>query len=197
MTRAITKTVEFEFHFTYSRAGNFEQANQITVCEPNYEKRDVYRTMRGYLGEAEKGLMKLFKDVPIAAAPEPDGAADAPKADDEPDLLEQMRLTLGVEGYSKFCDYVQRQLTGHLSLCYIGNSDTPLAERLVVNDAVWGDIVQKGGMEQLDRVLTAFGSFFIGSRSATKKAQTGTPGTTSSLPPAQSPPARSKNRQQS
>ena len=153
--------------------------------------------MRGYLGEAEKGLMKLFKDVTI---PTPDENAETPAAsaaDNEPDLLEQMRLTLGVEGYSKFCDYVQRQLTGHLSLCYIGNTDTPLVERIVVNDAVWGDIVEKGGMEQLERVLTAFGSFFIGSRSTTKKAQTETLGTTSSLPPAQSPPARSRNRQPS
>lgn len=195
MTRATSKTIDFDFDFTYSRGGNFHSANQITVCEPNYDKRDVYRTMRGYLGEAEKGLMKLFSDMPVQqksdAAPEP---SDTSGSESEPDLLEQMRLTLGVEGYSKFCDYVQRQITGHLSLCYIGNADTPLPERFAVNDAVWGDIAAKGGMEQIDRVLTAFGSFFTSTSKA--KGQTATPGTTSSSPPAPSQTGRSRSRQQ-
>ena len=50
--RNTTAVVEFPFSFKYPRAGIYEEANSVTVCEPNYEKRAVHRRMSSTVMEA-------------------------------------------------------------------------------------------------------------------------------------------------
>jgi hypothetical protein len=48
------KTITFDFAFSYSRAGNYDEENSITVCEPNWHHKQIYTTIRSYLGETNR-----------------------------------------------------------------------------------------------------------------------------------------------
>lgn len=214
MARDIYKTVTFDNAFRYSKNGQFEETNCITVCEPGYEHRQIFHTMRAYMGEAEKGLMKIISDlrssqpaapvaVPVEEAPPADAAeAEAKKAKEQEiedaTYLEQMRMVLGIEGFPKFCDYVQKVLTNHKGLAYCGGEHgQEIKERVPVTDGVWEQIANAGGVEEMDRVIAAFLNFFAGSPSKTTgQTETATNGSTSSSTPAESRPARSRSARQ-
>lgn len=205
------KTITFDFFFAYSQGGQFHEANQITVVEPSYNRRDVYRRMKGYLGEAYKQLSKFTAELraqPKAAtdAANDDEAHVAKKAEDpekaDPngqDVLEMMRLWLGVEGYVEFCDYVNAKLTGDRLLCFIGTDTTDEKDRIAVQPQHWEEIAKKGGMDAIDNVMALFISFFDARASAPSVTKTTakTSGSTPSLPAAPSPPARSRLKTQS
>ncbi len=202
--RNTTTTVTFDFTFKYPRHGIYEEANSVTVCEPNYDKRQVYITMKGYMGEVQNGLMKLYSDPGIAsqvaqarerlAAGVQDVQATGAETDDDegPSLLEQMQRVMGVEGYARVYDYLQKQLTNCKQLAFVGSDPD---DKNPIVEEVWAAIAREGGMPAIDRILGAFANFFLAPSS--KSTTSGMSGSTSPSPPLPSPTAGSKSRKRS
>lgn len=158
--RDTAKTIEFDFSFDYPKDGKYESAKAITVCEPGFDNRDVFRRMGAYISEAQKGLLKTFAGSGSAeieeAVKEREGneAVTAP----EPDPLITMRLGLSLDSYEQFMKYVERALTGNKMLAYVG---TDPDNRVAITEEVWRNIAQQGGLVGMERVHAAFASFFL------------------------------------
>lgn len=176
--KATFKTITFDHDFVYSKGGEFVTAREITVCEPNYDRRHVYRTMRAYLAKADLAMMKFYADMTAGQkTSDPDDVPLEPKMDDapkkaavEPDVLDQMRMALGLEGFPTFCDYVQKELTGCKQLAFVGTDMAgEIRDRSPITEEVWMAISKAGGMEAIDKVLSAFASFFSGYQPETAK----------------------------
>ncbi len=172
--RETTKTVTFhDFTFRYSRRGQFEDACSITVCEPNFEKRAVHAKMSAMVFDA---LIKAQQRVarpqseeapqvePAAAAAASDGSdvevlAGADQA--EPDYLIHMQMGMPSSDYSAFLEYARVQLTGDRRLAFVGDDTSgPVKERIPIDEGVWMSLAEEGGMDAVNRVLSAFVSFF-------------------------------------
>lgn len=161
------KVISFDFDFQYPRGGNQDVANAITVCEPTWGQRQVYTTIRSYLGETSRLLTLAFSDVPRRTPAEAEtdeatqeAAAEAPSATDI-DHLERMRFAMSVDAFGKAYDYITKQLTNNKSLAYVGSDTTvSVREREPITDLVWMNIAKAGGMEAVDKILAGFLSFF-------------------------------------
>ena len=57
------RTIDFDFNFRYSRGGVFDEGNATTVCEPPYDKRNVYRRMQAYLGNVAKAMAVIQAEI--------------------------------------------------------------------------------------------------------------------------------------
>lgn len=180
--RDTKKVITFDFNFTYTRDGNLIEGNTITVCEPAFDKRDVFRKMQAYVAEAQKGMLRTFSNDQLKAEADKqqaDGATAA--APGELDALFTMRMGLGIDDYTRFAEFVQTALTGNRALAFIGDQDLPIKDRLPVQTGVWMSIAEAGGMEAVDQVLAGFASFFLGTRPA-KNASPTTSGATGFAP---------------
>lgn len=177
--RANTKTITFEFEFEAPNGrGQYEPSSTITVCEPSFQNRDVFRRMGGYVAEASKGLMKMAGDkskdeVEAEIAVEKGETAD-------PDALVLMRLGLSIDGYETFMRYVERTLTGNKSLAYIGTNPD---NRIALTEEAWMNLAAAGGLDQMERVIGEFTGFFF----ATPQAQAGSQTTSGTEKPSGSP----------
>ena len=194
------RSIEFPFSFQFPNGGIQDLANAITVCEPNYDNRHVYRRMQAVLGDTAKALMVMqaelaaktggkSREVDEAPAPAP-----AAQPDSEPDIVDQVRIVLGTEGFESFVGYVQKELTNNRALAYVGSDLSILVkDRVPVTELVWMNISRECGMQAIDRVLSAFASFFLeGPRSATTPTEI--VGSTSQCEPALPAPEVSRSR---
>lgn len=183
--RSAIATVSFDFEFKYPAKGAYEFATAITVCEPNWDKRQVYRKMHAYVAEAQKGMLKMFTNSDLQAQAESSTKTD----DSEPgdiDPLQIMRMGLGVEMYPTFVEWLTRELTNSKALAFVG---TDTDARIPVTEEVWMNLEEAGGMEAVDKVVGAFAGFFMGRDQSTKpsgiETRSGSPAT---------PAARSRSR---
>ena len=183
-----TKTITFDFYFKYPHKGQYGESNCITVCEPGYEQRDVYRKMRGYVAEAQKGLIKMNQGSRPEEAPKSDPTES--KEIVEIDAFLTMSLGLSIDQFTDFCEFVQRSLTNRRGLAFVGADPT---DRVPITEEVWMNIADAGGMESLEKGLAGFADFFLGgpAKSPTKT------GTSSSSTSPSSPPASSPTRKRS
>lgn len=187
MSRDTTTTVRFDFTFRYARAGLIEEGNCITVCEPNYEKRNVYRRMQGYLAEAQSGILKRYDFKELGDAAEK-ASADAPDTEKVIKSINTMRMGLSMDEYPRFCDWLQKELTDARALAFVGDDLTiPPKERIPVGEGVWMSIAENGGLGQIEEVLSAFTDFFLSGRES-PKAVTPPSETSGSETPSGSPP---------
>lgn len=175
--RDTAKTIEFDFSFDYPKDGKYESAKAITVCEPGFDNRDVFRRMGAYISEAQKGLLKTFAgsgNTEIEEAVKERAEGVEPENAPEPDPLMTMRLGLSLDSYDQFMKYVERALTGNKMLAYVG---TDPDNRVAINEEVWRNIAQHGGLVGMERVHAAFTSFFLATPQAsggsTKETGTG------------------------
>lgn len=168
--RASTKIVNFDFSFDYPANGKYESATAITVCEPGFDGRDVFRRVSAYVASAQKGLLKMFAgQTREQIEDEVEAKTEAPKKDDDKDdgidSLVTMRMGLTIEEYEQFLKFVERALTGNKLLAYVG---TDADNRVQVTEEVWRNIAQAGGLSEMERVHEAFVSFFFDTRPASK-----------------------------
>jgi hypothetical protein len=162
MANATTRVIEFPFTFRYPRKGIFEEANSITVCEPGFDKRNTYRKMSSIVMEAQAVAQKKFAQNPdenkitVEAPASEDGAPVEPKLPDDFDLM-VIRMGLNADEYTRFCDWVQKELTNCKQLAFVG---TDPDDKNPIVEEVWDSIARAGGMEAVDKVLSGFASFF-------------------------------------
>lgn len=166
-----SKIVTLPFAFRYSKDGEFREATEITVCEPGYDSRDVYRQMIAFVAEAQKGLLKMFSDQQLEDKAASEGAAASDDEKKDFDAFQTMSLGLSVERFPVFCDYVQRALTSKKALAYVGSNPE---DRVACTEEVWRNIAEAGGMGELERVLSEFAGFFFGPKASSKATTTGT-----------------------
>lgn len=162
---ASTKVVTFDAAYRYSRAGAFDHADAIVLCEPSFLQQRVWHQMRAYVTEAEKGFA-IWVSAARANAPKTDAAPDAPpeKKDEDPvEILEVLRMGLTAERYIDFVEYVQKALTGATSLAWIGSDvgADPKA-RYGLNHEFWNSLGEANGMNGVEKVISQFASFFLG-----------------------------------
>lgn len=176
--RDSSKSVSFEFEFAYSYMGQIVKGNTVTVVEPSFADRAVYRQMKAWMAEAFKGLSKMrdgeVKEKVEDVAP---AAADAPEI--EPDAY--LVLSLGLEG-SRFADmaaYIEKVLTNNKRLAFCGDD----AEHGVpITDIIWQAIAREGGMESVEKVCSAFAGFFMAGSPPPTKTSSGSEIAPGSLP---------------
>lgn len=184
--RAITKTIEFDFHFDYPVAGKYESSNCITVCEPGFDNRNVFTRMGSFISTSHKGLLKMFAGQSrdeIEESVETKEPEAAKEEGPEPDALSTMRLGLTGDEYEQFMKYVERALTGNKLLAYVG---TDPEKRVAITEEVWRNIANQGGLAEMERVHGAFTSFFTN----TQPAQAGSAKTNGTAPPSGQPSTR-------
>lgn len=157
--RDTAKTIEFDFSFDYPKDGKYESAKAITVCEPGFDNRDVFRRMGGFIANAQKGLFKTFAGMnreQIADKVDSDGET-AEQTEGDLDPLMMLRMGLSVDEYDAFLKYVEKVLTGNKMLAYVG---TDPDNRTPVTEEVWRNIAAQGGLGEMERVLAVFICFF-------------------------------------
>lgn len=158
-------TLVFDEPFEISENGSFVRVNTVTVRAPGLGKAHVHATMQAYVMEAVMGMQRKRPELMQQSKAERSpldpvgGPIEEPKdaiesAEDEYALvLQLMSSGLGVERWPAFFDYVYTQLT--LSkLASAGESGTQLTKE------TWDSIEQTNGMEAVERIIGAFGSFF-------------------------------------
>lgn len=150
-----SKTLTFDFEFTYSKGGQFVKHNRITVKEPGLGKWEVHSQMTAYVSKAALAFSKLAADMQQPARIE-DEASEAPNPDEEQDVMQLMAMGLGVEEYPKFANYVKRVLTGAPRLASVGEDGDG-----AVTDEVWESLAENGGMEAVSRIMSEFTGFFF------------------------------------
>lgn len=173
--RASTKTISFDFHFDYPSNGQYASANTITVCEPGFDHRDVFRRMGRWAAESDVGLFKQFahlKRDEAAIEREVEKKKDESGVEDD-NGLSTLRIGLSGEEFEKCVKYIETVLTNNKRLAYVG---TDADNRIPVTEEVWRNICDQAGLLEMERVLGAFASFFTGTPSARKESptQTGT-----------------------
>lgn len=160
------KTIDLGFTFQFSKGGQIADATEITVCEPGYDKRAVYRRMQGYVAQAQKGLLRMRSEQRSTAAPAPTEppleGKSAAEPEAEPDALFIMRMGLSVDEYEAFASYVQRELTNNKSLAFVGSNPD---DRSPVGEDVWMSLDRHGNMDAIDKILSEFAGFFLSGRS--------------------------------
>lgn len=168
--RQTSKTIEFDFSFTYPKAGSYEEATCITVCEPNFDNRAVFRKMSGYVALAQKGLVKTFSGLSRSQieeqVEEKKASGEAPA---EAEALATLSMGLEIDAYEEMLRFVEKALTSNEHLAYVGNDPQ---SRVPVSEEVWRNISDAGGLEQMERVIGAFASFFMGTPSAKTSPKT-------------------------
>jgi hypothetical protein len=163
--RNTTAVIEFPFTFKYPRAGIYEEANAITVCEPAYEKRAVHRRMSSTVFNALTAWQRKVAEagqMPNQAPPsEPsDGdKTDAAALITGDVIMIMLRAGMKTEDFVRFCDSTQRELTECKALAFVG---TDLDDRQPLVEEVWAAIARAGGVEAIDRVIGEFARFFSG-----------------------------------
>ncbi len=185
-----TKIVTFPFYFRYPANGEYREANAITLCEPNYDNRSVYRQMCAYVAEAQKGILRAFSDDDIKAKAEENATSEAEKKNADFDAFQTMSLGLGLEIFPGFCEWLQKAITNKPSLAYVG--DDP-ANKVAVTEEVWRNVAEQGGMERVEHTLSQFAGFFFKSTASSDQTKTGS--VVLSGPPAQAT-ARSRSQKQ-
>jgi hypothetical protein len=190
------KTVTFDFAFKYSRDGIWDQGNSITVCEPGFANRQVFRKMQSYVArsraigaananrnltpeqfEAQTRAVLEFRAAQAAAkeTASTDATVVAPPAIAVPDITMDWFSDFPPDEFMRFSDDVLKALTGNKALAYIGDDHTLMLSnpgRLAVGEGVWASIADEGGMDAIDKVLMAFASFFIYTQPATNSSVT-------------------------
>jgi len=189
-----SKPVEFEFEFSYSYRNNMVTGNTITVVEPSFADRNIYRQCKAWIGEAFRGLQEMTRrDMESKASEAPAPAETAEESEVDPYVVIQMGLS--AERFVQFCDFVERSLTNNVRLAYCG---TDRLNAVPVTQVIWQDLANKGGVEAIEKVCAAFAGFFLGGpsrRTSTETVSTDGSETPSGLPAdplAPSPSAKRK-----
>jgi hypothetical protein len=167
--RQTSKTIEFDFSFTYSKGGQYEEAKSVTVCEPNFDNRAVFRKMSGYIALAQKGLVKTFSGLSRSQIEEQVEEKAPVEAPAEAEALATLSMGLEIDAYEEMLRFVEKALTSNKHLAYVGNDPQ---SRVPVTEEVWRNIAEAGGLEQMERVIGAFASFFMGTPSAKTSPKT-------------------------
>lgn len=200
------KTITLDFFFRYPAAGQYAEANTITVVEPGFEHRQVFYKMQAYVAavrdKTQWSLLKNLKPEQIEAIQgrtgevAPGAAAEAPIA-----LGLDWFADLGIDEYANFQVWLQKALTGNRSLAYVGSErDLEVKDRVPVTEEVWMNIVAIGGLGALNKVLAGFTSFFTdipAAQASPTKPGTGSSASSAVVPLASSqstPPARRRSQ---
>ena len=195
-------TIEFPFSFQFPNGGIQDLSSAVTVCEPSYDNRHVYRRMQAGLGDWAKAYMLMQAELRAKTGDKSTEVDEAPvqaseaQADTESDtdIINQMRIVLGTSGFEELANYIQKELTNNRSLAYVGSDLTTLVrDRVPVTDLVWMNIANAGGMQAIDRVLSAFINFFLPGQPS-EKSERVTRGSTSPSEPASSAPEASRSK---
>lgn len=177
-----SKTVTFDFEFSYSYRNNIVTGNTITVVEPSFADRAVYRQCKAWVGEAFRGLQEMTRrDMESKASEAPPPPAEtAEESDVDPYVVIQMGLS--AERFVTFCDFVERALTNNVRLAFCG---TDRLNAVPVTQIVWQELASKGGVEAIEKVCAGFAGFFLAGPSrptSTETVSTGGSETPSGLP---------------
>lgn len=169
------KTITFDFEFAYSYQGNIVKGNCITVKEPGFQDRAVYRTMKGFIAEASAGFTRNrseseIRDMAVEPTPVADDAAPA-AAPAEADIPAYLIMSMGLrpERFVDLCNYVEKALTSNKRLAFAGDDEKfgpPITE------IIWSEIAKQAGMDEVERVCSEFASFFLGRKSLPRTAPT-------------------------
>jgi len=153
------KTIDLGYEIAYSKGGKFHTATTITVRAPGYELYRVHSMMQGWTSEGAVGYRKTFAEQ-IAKAET--GEVPAPQAGEEPaedvkiDVMAMMAAGLTPARYAEFAAYVMDTLKNNAKLCSVG--DDPSA---TLTDHVLRQIVENGGLADVDRIFSEFAGFFM------------------------------------
>jgi hypothetical protein len=160
--RSTTAVVEFPFTFKYPRAGIYEEANSVTVCEPSYEKRAVHRRMSSTVMEALTAWQR--KVAEYGQRPNQEAASSEASDGDASSITGEvvmviLRNGMTTDNFVRFCDFVQKELTDSKSLAYVGSDPE---DRQPIVEEVWAAIAREGGVEAIDMIIGEFARFFSG-----------------------------------
>lgn len=169
--RSALSTVTFGFRFQYPAKGQYEEADCITVCEPNWDKRQVYRRMHAYVAEAQKGMLRMFSNSDLQKQAESSTSSDSTSDGGDIDPLMIMRMGLGVDQYPTFVEWVTKEITNTKALAFVGSDPE---NRIPITDEVWMNIEKEGGLEAVDKVVGAFAGFFTARDQSTMPSGTET-----------------------
>lgn len=205
----ITLTFAHEFHYPVN--GGLGVTKTLTVCEPGFTDRDIYRRMSGFVGEAQKEMLiarersqvdkaARERDAADEAAREEQALADAKaKAATDSDKIEGdaeqmmaigeviMQLGMDADRQAEFKRYVERVLTGNPRLAFIADDMVP-GGRIALSEGLWMSLAQANGVAAIDMLVLAFLGFFLKARTTASATWSGT---TPSLPSASPAPVSS------
>lgn len=192
-----SKTVTFDFEFQYSYRNQIVTGNTITVVEPNFGDRGIYRQCKAWVGEAFRGLQEMnrrdMEDKAASDGPLPAADESQESTEIDPYIIIQMGLT--AERFVAFCDFVEKSLTNNVRLAFCGDDR---ANAVPVTQVIWRELANNGGVEAIEKVCAAFAGFFLAGPSrptSTETVSTGGSETPSGLPAdplAPSPSAKRK-----
>lgn len=185
--RDTTRTVTFsDFTFQHSYRGNIVDGNTITVVEPSFADRAVYRQMKAWVADAFRNMQTQTTSETRAAAADLEAevgreAMEAAAAEIDPYVILSMGLT--GDRFAEFCAYVEKVLTNNARLAYCG---TDAEHGVPVTQIVWEAIAKGGGIEAMEKVCATFAGFFLPglSRPTSTKPESTTGSETPSGPPA-------------
>jgi hypothetical protein len=202
-------TLTFTNEITYPVSGGLGVTKAVTVCEPGFQDRDIYRRMSGFVTEAQKQMAlaadsarvdKAAHEMDAAAEEAAEAAAAKPAADidktedDAERLMAIGAFTMGMgmdaDRQAQVKTYVERVLSGNTRLAYIADSTVP-GGRIPVTEAVWMSLAGSNGVAAIDTLVLAFLSFFLKLRPTASATWSGT---MPSLPSPTPAPASSRTR---
>lgn len=148
--------VTFDFEFSFSKGGQFVPANRIVVRAPGVAHLDIHSAMKAY---ASKVAMAMSEFASRAKQVSDEDDTNKPDPDAEQDVMALMAMGLGTEEFPKFVQYVKRALSNRHALASVGDYDP--ANPTPITDEVWDQLESAGGMEAIDKVMSAFTNFFF------------------------------------
>jgi hypothetical protein len=150
--------IEFDFPISFSFKGEISETNFVTVRAPGFDSFATHAKMKAHVSQAllsfakqRDGLASDTSGAKDIAEPEED------EIDPDKDVMTIMAMGLGPDKYPDFADFVQKTLTGRKQLAFLGEDPDIVA----IQDAVWMDIAEKGGIDACLRIMSAFTDFFF------------------------------------
>lgn len=191
------KTIEFDYEILVSQNGQFVPHRTVTVRAPSLDQYRVHALMQGWTSEGAQGFRKAYADdierarKSQEAGTEPQAGAKDGKDDDTIDVMAMMASGLTPERYADFAEYVLSVIKNNHRLAYVGD----VADRgSALTDHVVQQIVEKGGLADLDRIFSEFTGFFmLGQGSKAEKSGSASATTSGSPTKATSPAPRRVN----
>lgn len=162
-------TLDFEFEFSHN--GEVQKEFAVKLRAPGLDQYAIHNRMAGLASEAQVGLAQRYSKIerPKAADIAEAVAAAEQAVDQETEseaaarVLDAFATGLGPERFAETMDWLRRTLTGNAKLASIGDTGTP------IRDKVWESIADQGGLDAVNLILGTFIAFFMDGPARSRK----------------------------
>ena len=181
MSRKSEVQIILPFEFRYSDKGGFHTEHAVTVRAPSLPDFAVHNSMVGYAKAAEIGTAVAFSAFrqKMADVVAEDTASDVPEpAETDQEMADRVlgvyATGLGAEKFPALMEYLKKALTNNSRLASVGDTTKPL------DDKVWNNIAEQGGMDAINIIIATFANFFLSAPRSASRKETGDDLSTSS-----------------